>query len=633
MRLRKITIENVRSFSEKQTLQLDGAISIIIGPNGGGKTNLLDTIVISLRRYLQSPTYFALEPSPENPYRYALRTNDILNNMILEKHSSNNDKPQHIEIDVEVTDSDIQNMRIIKEDVPAMLPKLGSFSGHQLHAVENWNIGILSAGDIFTFSIKDGYLIPPAEENANTYFQFLHNFESISFLRTKLNLSELTLPIVYLPINRSANGFQSTVQLSGYNDVEQKRQSDASYSRQGYSLMSLAVGRLATKYRLLQEDDSGSAKSRLYADPSLIALSELLSTLGYGWELECINPLTNQYDIVLTKQGTRFNANAASSGERELLNYAFAIHVLKISDALIIVDEPELHLHPRWQVILLELFESLAKSTGNQFLLATHSPAFVSPQSIQYISRVYSRAQQSFIVRLNQQELPISKHLFNTINSQNNEKIFFADKVILVEGISDRIVFSALQKIAPKASSKVIEIVSIGGKGFFEAYKKILNACEVEYSIIADLDYIEQIGTQELKSLFKLNVSEIKSDVIDNIGSLDAATLVRALDKAIEGEGWGEAAGVWQYIKSRRRMLIPNLSEAQTETLQSFIEEQREKNIYVLSRGAIEQYLPIGHRKKDLEKLISLASTGNLWDQISVDGRSEMELIVQGIGK
>ena len=633
MRLRKITIENVRSFLEKQTLQLDGDISIIIGQNGGGKTNLLDTVVISLRRYLQSPTYFVPEPSPENPYRHVLRTNDILNNMTLEKHSTAHDKPQHIEFDVEVTDSDIKNMTTIKGDIGAMLPKLGSYLGHQLHTIENWNIDILCAGDIFTFSIKDGNLTHPQEEKAATYFQFLHYFESISFLRTRLSLPELTLPIVYLPINRSANDLQSTIQLSGYNDVEQKRQSDASYSRQSYSLMSLAVGRLATKYRLLQEDDSGSAKRRLYEDPSLIALSDLLKTLGYGWELECTNPLTNQYDIVLTKQGTRFNAKAASSGERELLNYAFSIHVLKISDALIIVDEPELHLHPRWQVILLELFENLAQTTGNQFLLATHSPAFVSPQSIQYISRVYSRAQQSFITRLNRQELPISKHLFNTINSQNNEKIFFADKVILVEGISDRIVFSALQRNAPKASSKVIEIVSIGGKGFFDTYKKILNACEVEYTIIADLDYIEQIGTQELKSLFKLNVSEIKSDVIDNIGSLDADALVRAIDKAIEGEGWGDAEGVWQYIKSRRRMLIPNLSEAQREILQNFIEKQREQNIYVLSRGAIEQYLPIGYRKKDLEKLIILASTDDLWEQITPNGRDEMELIVQGIGK
>jgi len=48
MLLRRIAIENVRSFLERQELTLEGQISIIIGPNGGGKTNLLDTAVVML---------------------------------------------------------------------------------------------------------------------------------------------------------------------------------------------------------------------------------------------------------------------------------------------------------------------------------------------------------------------------------------------------------------------------------------------------------------------------------------------------------------------------------------------------------------------------------------------------------
>lgn len=39
MKLRRVRVENVRSFLEPAELLLDGDISIIIGPNGGGKTN------------------------------------------------------------------------------------------------------------------------------------------------------------------------------------------------------------------------------------------------------------------------------------------------------------------------------------------------------------------------------------------------------------------------------------------------------------------------------------------------------------------------------------------------------------------------------------------------------------------
>lgn len=52
MKLKRIAITNVRSFLKRQELLLDGDISIIIGQNGGEKTNLLDTVVISSKSLL-----------------------------------------------------------------------------------------------------------------------------------------------------------------------------------------------------------------------------------------------------------------------------------------------------------------------------------------------------------------------------------------------------------------------------------------------------------------------------------------------------------------------------------------------------------------------------------------------------
>jgi len=51
MKLRRVRIENVRSFLDPTELLLDGDISILIGPHGGGKTNLLDTVTTVLRKH------------------------------------------------------------------------------------------------------------------------------------------------------------------------------------------------------------------------------------------------------------------------------------------------------------------------------------------------------------------------------------------------------------------------------------------------------------------------------------------------------------------------------------------------------------------------------------------------------
>jgi len=374
------------------------------------------------------------------------------------------------------------------------------------HAAE-WDLAGVTSGRTFTYRVVNNSLENSEDTACNIFRQYLGLYEVANRLRDGLGEAPLATPLLSLPVTRSASGFQSLLSLANHNEYDYKRSVDAATSRSPASLVPLAVGRIAQKYRLLLEEDSGQAKQKFLEDPLIKSLSSVLMDLGYSWDLVTVNPMRNEYDVRLTKQGTSFLVSAASSGEKELLTYLFAIYALNVKDALIIVDEPELHLHPSWQKTLLRLFEKLADETGNQFLLATHSPVFVSPSSIQYVSRVFSQNQQSSIIRLNSIELPDPKHLFGIINSQNNERIFFSNKVILVEGLSDRLFFEALfQKLSTNPSAPPeYEIVSVNGKGFFPAYRKVLNACKIKHAVIADLDYVNDIGRKELGSVDKLD--------------------------------------------------------------------------------------------------------------------------------
>jgi putative ATP-dependent endonuclease of OLD family len=271
-------------------------------------------------------------------------------------------------------------MKAMQADA-ARLTELASkkYVNFNLMQATAWNLDDVAAGARFVYQIADGRLQQDGGSAAQSFLQYLQAFEMDGRLREEFGLAPLATPLVYLPVNRSASGFQSNVELAGYNDFETKRQSDAASSRSNTQVVSLAVGRMAQKYRLLLEKDRGTAAQEFREDRNLKELTRLLGELGYEWSLETVNPLKNQYDVRLKKQGSSFLVGAASSGERELLTYLFAIFALNVRDALIIVDEPELHLHPKWQQTLLQLFIQLAQSTGNQFLLATHSPTFVSP--------------------------------------------------------------------------------------------------------------------------------------------------------------------------------------------------------------------------------------------------------------
>ena len=627
MRLKRFSLQNARSFMERQDLLIDGDISILIGPNGGGKTNLLDAVVVMLRRHLFASMWASHAPAAENPNRHEFRPNDVLNQLRLERHTqASKDLQQLVEIVVEVSERDVQGMTTMKRDAQRLYEMASAkYVNIRLDAAVDWDLTCIRPGQELTYRLINDGLSHDWSAAAIVFLQYLQFFEIDSALREEYELSPLATPMVYLPVNRSASGFQSAVQLANFSLYEQKRQADVTHSRSSASLIPLAIGRLAQKYRLLLERDKGNAAKEFYEDPSLKELGEVLGELGYEWILDTINPLKNEYNIRLKKQGSSFLVSEASSGERELLTYMFAIFALNVRDALIVVDEPELHLHPKWQQTLLKLFVRLSAKTGNQFLLATHSPTFVGPDSIQYVSRVYSRDQKSCLVRLNSTALPDNRHLFNIVNSQNNERIFFADKVILVEGLSDRILFEQVLDLhgRSEAGRASVEVVAVGGKGLFDAYKAVLGACKIDWALIADQDYLEQIGSEEIKKLFVINSREIKQDVIDNMKSLDGDALVGSIDDAIASGNWEDARGVWEYIKSRRRQLRENLNPEEDDRLTSFITDLRKQGVFVLRHGPLEAYLPEGYRSKDIEKLIQFVHGEDFWQSLDLNVQKE----------
>lgn len=46
-----------------------------------------------------------------------------------------------------------------------------------------------------------------------------------------------------------------------------------------------------------------------------------------------------------------------------------------MNNSVILIDEPEISLHPQWQKKIIDVYESIGKN--NQFIIATHSPHII----------------------------------------------------------------------------------------------------------------------------------------------------------------------------------------------------------------------------------------------------------------
>lgn len=73
--------------------------------------------------------------------------------------------------------------------------------------------------------------------------------------------------------------------------------------------------------------------------------------------------------------GDEFDISGLSSGEKQLFLRALSLKFLEVNNSIILIDEPEISLHPTWQQKIIKVYENIGEN--NQIIIATHSPHIV----------------------------------------------------------------------------------------------------------------------------------------------------------------------------------------------------------------------------------------------------------------
>lgn len=90
--------------------------------------------------------------------------------------------------------------------------------------------------------------------------------------------------------------------------------------------------------------------------------------------------LVGTYDIrLISNQGVQFRFDEASSGETNILSSMLALAALVRDNSVILIDEPEISLHPYWQHKYMDLLrQTLSHVKGCHIVIATHSHFILS---------------------------------------------------------------------------------------------------------------------------------------------------------------------------------------------------------------------------------------------------------------
>ena len=101
-------------------------------------------------------------------------------------------------------------------------------------------------------------------------------------------------------------------------------------------------------------------------------INEIFETLGIEVKIEDISQDGRNIPIFTNSSGDEFDINELSSGEKQLFLRTLAIKMLNPGNSIILIDEPELSLHPKWQQRIVDVYRKIGKN--NQIIIATHSP-------------------------------------------------------------------------------------------------------------------------------------------------------------------------------------------------------------------------------------------------------------------
>ena len=233
-------------------------------------------------------------------------------------------------------------------------------------------------------------------------------------------------------------------------------------------------------------------------------------------------------DIVQQRVRSNFTIKQNGLGYNNILSMAALLGDLqkKPSDdefLIFLVEEPEAHLHPQLLDLLFSFFQKSNSENKIQIILTSHSPTLIS------------KAEVDSLVVLYQSEDELDSSSLSECNLDDDEKsdlkryldvtksqMFFAKRVLFVEGISEALLLTEFANLLGKPFDKYsVEIVNIDGVAF-EPYAKLFstniqqNNLKYPCAIITDDDRCtmngdpHQIKNEEL-IFSSLDVESIKS--------------------------------------------------------------------------------------------------------------------------
>lgn len=289
---------------------------------------------------------------------------------------------------------------------------------------------------------------------------------------------------------------------------------------------------------------------------------------------------------------------------------------------LLLIDEPELYLHPQAVEYVRLALKSLSEKEY-QVIFATHSPLMISAEDIGTTvivrknnhNQSYSRKRLSDAINEVVKDAP--SQLQTLFELSNSSQILFSDKVIIAEGRTEQRLLPEIYHLISHRtlSANRTALVSPGGAGNTIKCLNILAAMAIPAKAIVDLDFVFKNA---------VNGGLLPANDPDIVACRDIFNaLSHDHDFHLSGDGYPQKGG--SIYPAQAFALFASQSEA-LPYIQNLHRKMIPHNIWLWKKGAVEEYLGIEGKNEKSWAIykISLHQNGCQATLSDFDGMAEM---------
>lgn len=287
------------------------------------------------------------------------------------------------------------------------------------------------------------------------------------------------------------------------------------------------------------------------------------------------------------------DVSALGHGAQRSIQMALVRHLADIkrdsgeqaSNTILLIDEPELYLHPQAIEVLRDALKTLS-TQGYQVIFSTHSPFMITSKDVgntllirkNDTNGTHKRNSLRAAIPTVTTTAPSQLELIFSLSHSSN--ILFSERVILAEGTTEnRLLPSIIQKVTSRTIGlHKTALVSMGGSGNTRKAMLVLNTMDIPTKAIVDLDFALKQGVRDgFLTAGDSDVAAIQAHL-----ALIAPTHSITLNAGWPTNSSMSAADAFRLL-AREAAIQANLSSLKAK--------MQSAGIYVWTKGTIEDHL------------------------------------------